>query len=154
MKNSLWYEGFPEVGHSTSSSTPCFMNNSWSVGRITRSVLTERRHGKSSSNSFGSRRHTTYQCVCLPFGLTLALWVFTNIMKPVVRKLRQMGNGYSADYIPRLSSLLAGISLIRHRALPSWSVPISQSRETLQVYNWPLSSPFLFYQEGLLHVVS
>ena len=33
----------------------------------------------------------TYQFVCLPFGLTSALRVFTKIMKPVVGKLRQMG---------------------------------------------------------------
>ena len=33
----------------------------------------------------------TYQFVCLPFGLTSALQVFTKIMKPVVGKLRQMG---------------------------------------------------------------
>ena len=33
----------------------------------------------------------TYQFVCLPFGLTSAPWEFTKIMKPVVRKLRQMG---------------------------------------------------------------
>lgn len=32
----------------------------------------------------------TYQFVCLPFGLTSALWVFTKIMKLVAGKQRQM----------------------------------------------------------------
>lgn len=52
------------------------------------SVPIHKRHRKFLRFIFDN---TTYEFCCLPFGLSIAPWVFTKLMKPVVSLLREQG---------------------------------------------------------------